>query len=297
MSWQRVFYKYLEQVCQSAVTGCDSHFSRLAEGERQAVLRDRRRLKERKATVVKVTFDGRVFSRQRLDDMEKIGYFLHVRRLIRQKGIFYLEEKVEKRRAVVENDKILQDELHEDKLQEGLPRFSGRDEREVEAREFVYHRLEAVRYAETWWNSYNPRYRAFEVDCTNFVSQCLHAGGAPMRGAPNRSKGWWYSSSSWSYSWAVAHAMRWYFAGSEKGLRAREVENAEDLFPGDVICYDFDGDGHFQHTTIVVARDADRQPLVNAHTTNSRMRHWRYEDSTAWTKNIQYKFFHIVDDR
>ena len=36
-------------------------------------------------------------------------------------------------------------------------------------------------------------------------------------------------------------------------------------------------------------------PLVNAHTYNSRMRYWAYEDSSAYTPNIKYKFFTIVD--
>ena len=56
----------------------------------------------------------------------------------------------------------------------------------------LYDRLAAVRYADKWWNSYNPAYPKFEVDdCTNYVSQCLRAGGAPMWGYPNREKGWW----------------------------------------------------------------------------------------------------------
>lgn len=40
---------------------------------------------------------------------------------------------------------------------------------------FSYDRLAAVQYAERWWNSYNPQYRKFDVDCTNYVSQCLRA--------------------------------------------------------------------------------------------------------------------------
>ncbi len=51
----------------------------------------------------------------------------------------------------------------------------------------------------------------------------------------------------------------------------------------------------FDHTTIVVAKDADGMPLVNAHTDNSRHRYWSYEDSTAWTPNIKYKFFHLTE--
>ncbi|MCZ4150937.1 hypothetical protein BZG21_41870, partial [Escherichia coli] len=43
-----------------------------------------------------------------------------------------------------------------------------------------YRRDLAVAYADQWWNSINPAYEEFEVDCTNYVSQCLFAGGAPI---------------------------------------------------------------------------------------------------------------------
>ena len=52
--------------------------------------------------------------------------------------------------------------------------------------------------------------KKFENNCTNFISQCLHAGGAPMRGYPNRGSGWWLQNKNWSYSWAVAHSLRLY---------------------------------------------------------------------------------------
>ena len=116
-----------------------------------------------------------------------------------------------------------------------------------------------------------------------------------MTGFSNRSKGWWYQNNNWSFSWSVAHSFRWYLSGAKSGLRGIEMESARDLSPGDVICYDFDGDGRWQHTTIVVAKDDNGEPLVNAQTTNSRMRYWAYEDSTAYTPNIQYKFFRIAD--
>ncbi|EGL82791.1 hypothetical protein CathTA2_1675 [Caldalkalibacillus thermarum TA2.A1] len=160
-----------------------------------------------------------------------------------------------------------------------------------------YNRHRAVEYAHRWWNSYNPQFKHFEVDCTNYVSQCLWAGGAPLTYSQDRTKGWWYrfeTPPNWSFSWAVAHSLRWYLAGSTSGLRAREVQSARELEPGDVICYDFDGDGRWQHTTVVVAKDAHNEPLVNAHTTNSQNRYWAYRDSSAWTPNIQYKFFHII---
>ncbi|OUM90930.1 MAG: hypothetical protein BAA01_00430 [Bacillus thermozeamaize] len=163
-----------------------------------------------------------------------------------------------------------------------------------------YRRDLAVRYAESWWNGHNPQYRAFDVDCTNYVSQCLRAGGAPMTHVGQRGKGWWYQGNggtkdNWSYSWAVAHSLRWYLATSKSGLRALEKSAASQLELGDVICYDFDGDGRWQHNAIVTAFDHRGEPLVNAHTNNVRHKFWDYRHSYAWTEQIQYKFFHIVD--
>lgn len=102
---------------------------------------------------------------------------------------------------------------------------------------------------------------------------------------------------SWSYSWTVAHSLRQYIPNSSVGLRGKLVDSPDKLKLGDVICYDFEGDGRFDHTTIVTGRDADGMPLVNAHTYNCRMRYWNYEDSTAYTPNIKYKFLTIMDDR
>lgn len=158
---------------------------------------------------------------------------------------------------------------------------------------FSYNRDRAIAYANKWWNSYNPDYETFRVDCTNYVSQCLYAGGAPMRGEPVRENGWWYTAGNWSFSWSVAHSLRWYLMGSESGLTASELTNPEELTPGDVICYDFASDGRWDHNTIVVAKDNDNMPLVNAHTDNSKNRYWTYEDSLAWTEQTKYTFFRI----
>lgn len=157
-----------------------------------------------------------------------------------------------------------------------------------------YDRAAAVAYAERWWNDSNPRFRHFDVDCSNFVSQCLWAGGFPMEGAPLAGRGWWYIGDGgpgdrWSYSWAVAHSLRWYLAQSR---RVEEKGLARELLPGDVISYDFDGDDRWEHSTVVVGYD-DGEPLVNAHTDNSRQRPWAYLDSPAYTPRIQYRFWHI----
>lgn len=158
----------------------------------------------------------------------------------------------------------------------------------------LYNRQAAVQYANTWWNSYNPAYPKFDVDCTNYISQCLRAGGAPMRGYPKKNKGWWIQGGTWSFSWTTSHSLRWYLDTSTAGLQADKVANASDLELGDVISYDFEGNGRFDHTTIVTGFNG-QEPLVNAHTISSRQRDWRYSSSPAFTSEIKYVFFHIKD--
>ncbi|MCD1258748.1 amidase domain-containing protein [Paenibacillus athensensis] len=164
-----------------------------------------------------------------------------------------------------------------------------------------YNRAKAVAYAERWWNSANPAYLTFEVDCTNYVSQCLFAGKGAMDYTGKREAGWWYAGKQggqelWSYSWAVAHSLQAYAVGRRSIFHGEAVERPEMLVPGDIISYDWDGDGRYQHNAIVTALDAGGMPLVNAHTYNSRARYWEYRDSPAWTERTRYAFVRIADE-
>lgn len=151
----------------------------------------------------------------------------------------------------------------------------------------MYNGALAAAYAEEWWDRRNPAFPAFPVDCTNFVSQCLLAGGLVMRGYPDRYNGWWLQGGQWSLSWAVAHSMRWFLEEA-----AERVPDASMLQIGDVICYDFAGDGRIDHTAIVTYLDQG-VPYVNAHTNDSRRRLWTYSDSAAYSPSIRYYFFHL----
>jgi hypothetical protein len=268
------------------------------ENEREAFLRWKQELRDREAEIVKSNLKAKIIKNYEALGKRDIEYLTYRTTFIRQKNHFYIEEYMEERTAVFEDNRLIDDSSKTDEKtkfsQVEFPKLV-RDQETEGFYRYSYNRLEAVRYAERWWNGHNPHYKLFDDDCTNFISQCMHAGGAPMRGYPNRSNGWWYQNNNWSYSWSVANALRWYLSGSKKGLRAKEVESADQLSLGDIICYDFDGDGRWQHTTIVVARDEQGMPLVNAHTTNSRMRYWAYKDSTAWTSDVKYKFFQIID--
>lgn len=249
---------------------------------------------KRKVNIVQIKVNGITNQRLRYDEREEIRYLLHCKFLMKQEHKFYIEEcilpyvfirdgKSTVHRSLQKfNNYYKGDQLH---LQERRDHFH---------RDSKYNRREAVLYAERWWNNYNPDYKIFRNDCTNYISQCLHAGGAPMWGAPKRDTGWWYNNKDWSYSWSLSHSMRWYLSGSSMGLIGVEVESPEKLLPGDVICYDFEGDNRWDHTTIVVAKDERDMPLVNAHTNSSRHRYWSYEDSLAWTPKIKYKFFKII---
>lgn len=257
--------------------------------ERKKVLCQKRNTK-----VVRIQGEGQIHEELRYGNEQQIRYVLHLKMLMKQADNLYMEEQFIPYQFELKNDAITN---HKEVKVEAEPTLATvkpeTPERETTDTRLNYDRLAAVKYAEHWWNSYNPAYRKFDVDCTNYISQCLHAGDAPMRGMPVRDQGWWYGASSWSFSWAVAHSLRWYLSGSTAGLKGEEMESATDLFPGDVICYDFEGDGRWNHNTFVVAKDANGEPLVNAHTSNSRNRDWSYEDSTAWTPNIAYKFFRI----
>lgn len=155
----------------------------------------------------------------------------------------------------------------------------------------AYNRQVAVEYARKWWNSANPAYPTFQVDCTNFISQCLRAGGLKMSGYPDRAKGWWIQGRNWSYSWSVAHALRWYLESSKQ--LARRVYSIAELKLGDIIFIDFEGDGRMNHSLIVTSF-INGEPYVHAHTSNSANRHYLYKDSSAYTPNIQYYFYHIL---
>jgi len=168
------------------------------------------------------------------------------------------------------------------------------------SRKSAYNRQRVKEYADQYWNSSNPSFLAFEVDCTNYVSQCLLAGGAPMNYTGRREAGWWYQGRKagrewWSYSWSVSNALQHYLTSSRGGLQAEQVQSPYELDLGDVIFYDWDGDGAYQHSTIVTGFDAAGEPLVNAHTANSRARLWSYRDSPAWTERTRYRFFHVAD--
>ena len=174
---------------------------------------------------------------------------------------------------------------------------------------FAYDGATAAAYADTYWQSYNPEWPSFARkggDCTNFVSQALYAGGLSMRPSPpSTGDEAWYMLPSrgrrWSYSlsWINVQSHRSFLlslpgvtqAASYYGV-APGQRVSTNAAQGDVVFYDWDGDGVYDHESILVASDGpspDGTPdwnLVDAHTNNRYHAYWtlaQYNASWATT--------------
>lgn len=283
--------KSLQQMLQNR---CFAYVEEIDYRDESKVALKKALCQKRNSEIKSVKAVGKITSREQQNDELKVHYDVHFQYFMKHNDLFYMEEEKEQRMASFKNDECISDrEVQVERPHIDFPIVTDHERSELE---FCYDRVKAVQYANMWWDGTNPEYQRFNDDCTNYISQCLRAGGAPMRGMYDRTYGWWYSGDNWSYSWTVSNALYVYLTHSTIGLRAREVESPEQLLLGDLIFYDFEGDGRYNHCTIVTAKDDAGMPLVNAHTTDSRQRYWSYEDSTAYTPQMIYAFFTIVDD-
>lgn len=268
----------------------------IQENEYLAIQRKIKLYKSRNISLIKVY--GNLEAKNLWSDQDRVymNYTLHTRYFLKQKDLYFEEEQLDRQMALENNEIIYDIEIPILNLNEDYELDDDSENEPENERNNIYNRFNAIKYAETWWDGHNNAYPLYANDCTNFISQCLRAGGFKMVGMPKPGSGWWYNNySNSSYSWRVAHALRKYLPRSQTGIKAEEVPNQKQLTLGDIILYDFEGDGVWNHCTIVVAKDENGEPLVNAHTQNSRKRYWSYYDSTAYTDNIKYKFFHIID--
>ncbi|WP_229672548.1 amidase domain-containing protein [Pullulanibacillus camelliae] len=305
MAWQNELKLHLQKLSDFWVERNLDRYQLMEDQEKKAIHRKKAGLRERGVDILKAEVSGNILGTTVHGSERTVDYFYRLRLFQKQQDTFFFEDVQTKRRATFKEGELIKDSSRAvessvmdvqdvpTKLPQDEWRMPGKGK--GKGKGIIYDRLAAVKYADRWWDAYNPKFRAFDVDCTNYVSQCVFAGGGPMNGQYNKHSGWWYEGNRWSLSWAVAHSFRWYLASEGNRLGAVAVEHPEQLQPGDVICYDFEGDGHWDHSTIVTEKDGKGMPLVNAHTTNSRHRYWAYEDSTAWTQNIKYKFYHFND--
>ncbi|MCC3869882.1 amidase domain-containing protein [Terrisporobacter mayombei] len=124
---------------------------------------------------------------------------------------------------------------------------------------YEYDRIAAVQYARKWALSRNPKFQDYEDwggNCTNFISQCVNAGGVPMDPyGDNIMKQWyWYSDKRRTPSWTAAQPFFEYFTGNNKGntknFGAYAAEsNYDEMELGDIVQLIKDGKAY--HTMII----------------------------------------------
>lgn len=156
----------------------------------------------------------------------------------------------------------------------------------------MYDRDAAVLYAHEWAYKRNPDYYDFSDlggDCTNFASQVLFAGYKEMNYKPVL--GWFYKNlNSRTPSWTGVNEL-YDFLINNQGAGPKAVKtDISNVEPGDLIQLDFDGDGRFDHTPVIVdvGDNTPQMLLVAAHTNDSDYRPL----STYNYKNI--RFLHII---
>lgn len=124
---------------------------------------------------------------------------------------------------------------------------------------YGYNISRAVDYALTYALEMNPKFGNYEKwggDCTNYVSQCLYAGGIPFdeEGMDVRYKWYWYSEAMRAPSWTAADSLRFYMENNNNqnqpsfGLRA-EPTTIYNLLRGDVIQF-VESDNQAYHSII-----------------------------------------------
>lgn len=162
-----------------------------------------------------------------------------------------------------------------------------------------YKYREAVSYALKYAINPNDKYVYFENDdCTNFVSQCLRAGGAKNHFHPTHP--WWYVNNKASICWSVAESLYWYILVSSKegklGIKAvttylngdNNFNNSIPIQLGDIIQYR-NNKGKVYHSAIVtnfVSTAKFKEPQISQHTYN--------KVNTTWRKNANQTIFHHI---
>lgn len=179
----------------------------------------------------------------------------------------------------------------------------------------AYDQAKAQVYADKYAEGKNWSYLIRSTaDCTNFVSQCMNAGGFPQ------SNDWYYNDiTSYSASWAAADELKTFIkeknGGTLLGRWAKTsytnlhgvkyyayIDNSSNILGlgSEIVFYDFDDDGKMNHAAIVVGTGIpfapserfDKGDLVDAHTESRKHQYWhldQYNDDRLTTAVYCYR--------
>ena len=135
----------------------------------------------------------------------------------------------------------------------------------------VYDRGKSVEYARKWALGANPDFYHFAGiggDCTNFISQCLYAGGMQMNYA--YPSGWYYNSSfDRSPSWTSVASLNKFLLRTGGGSGpVGKIVGLDDVEAGDIIQLR-QNQTHFNHT-VIVSDIVGGEIYVCAHSNDAR---------------------------
>lgn len=143
-----------------------------------------------------------------------------------------------------------------------------------------YSPVNAITYAATFATSRNKSYPVWGNDCTNFVSQCLKAGGWIEIGSYStrtKTSDWYNTGTSLysCYSWSAAHNFYNFCSihpGRTYGYSVSSF-NAKNYSVGDIVQIDYGKDGSINHAMIVVKNDGSNVYVA-------------YHEPDTWYKNL-----------
>jgi hypothetical protein len=165
-----------------------------------------------------------------------------------------------------------------------------------------YDREAAVTYAARYALDYNPAFGNWAKgggDCANFVSQCLYAGGLPMKRMGLRQ--WYYDTPNAKYkmatsSWKGAQSLRVFLQHNqeEPRLPVEFLPSSYGLQKGDIV-WALNDDGSSKsyrtahHVVLVDHVTPDGQIFIYGHTANRRNERWAYaKEDTLYGKLGDY---------
>lgn len=123
-----------------------------------------------------------------------------------------------------------------------------------------YNRTSATSYAKRWAYKRNSKFGDFSNmggDCTNFASQVINAGGAPMDSTGNY-LWYYYGYNSRSPSWTGVNELYDYLVGNTYTGPVGSLTSDAYVEKGDIIQLDFEGDDDFDHSPVVVNKRKNR---------------------------------------
>lgn len=147
-----------------------------------------------------------------------------------------------------------------------------------------YNRTLAVVYARKWALSYNPKFFNFNGnggDCTNFVSQCLLAGGGKMNF--DKYYGWFYIDiNNRSPSWASVNFLRRFLLDKKLTGPIANIKSLNRLQIGDIIQLRQNVLG-FNHS-LIISKIENNEIYVCAHSIDALDRplsSYKYEEAVG----------------